>query len=317
MSAKLCEVSVLIKNVYVKTLALITIIFFTPGFTGTSSAQTVDDSSAFYELVESYQQTFNTRNAAALSRFFTEDADVVVANLLEAKGRQDIQKWWNSYFAKYEPGRRGTFTVNSLRKITDDVGLINLLSVTGGRDSLGAELRTREARGTWVVHRLNEQWLISSIFMMPAETDSIVLGASVKTAESLRPHIRAFVKAYEIAYDSHDPSAVTPFFGNDADIIVRNKPLVHGKQAIQEWWSSYFSTPRNFKVIMIIDEIRTITNDVVQVNLTVTGAIPGTENELQPLRQTSANWILVRGTDGWRIAAMRVLPGKEDRVIRR
>ena len=321
MRAKLCEVSVLIKNVCVKTLALITIIFFTPGFTITSSAQTVDDSSAFYELVESYQQTFNTRNAAALSRFFTEDADVVVGNLLEAKGRKAIENLWRNYweskFNRQEAGRRGTFTINSLRKITDDVGLINLLSVTGGRDSLGAELRTRKARGTWVVHRLSGEWLISSLFMMPAETDSIFLGASVKTAESLRPHIRAFVKAYEDAYDSHDPSMVTTFFRNDADIIVRNKPLVHGKQAIQEWWSSYFSTPRNFKVIMIIDEIRTITNDVVQVNLTVTGAIPGTKNKLQPLRHTSANWILVRGTDGWRIAALRVLPGKEDRVIRR
>jgi len=280
-------------------------------------AQTKTDSTELNKYVQVYQQTFNTRDAAALSRYFTEDADVVVGNLLEAKGRQAVEKWWNSYFAKQEPGRRGTFTVNSLRKITDDVALINLLSVTGGKDTLGAELRTRKARGTWVVHRLNSEWLIESIFMMPVESDSIVLGASVETAEFLRPHIRAFVKAYEDAYDSHNPSAVTSFFQNDADIIVRNKPLVHGKQAIQEWWSTYFSSPRNFKVIMIIDEIRSITNDVVQLNLTVTGAIPGTENKLQPLRQTSANWILVHEADGWRIAALRVLPGKEDRIIRR
>ncbi len=280
-------------------------------------AQTTTDSTELNKYVQAYQKTFNTRDAAILSEFFTEDADVVVGNLLEAKGRQAVEKWWNSYFAKQEAGRRGTFKVSSLRKITDDVALINLLSVTGGQDSLGTELRTRKARGTWVVHRLSDGWLIASIFMMPAETDSVVLGASIETAESLQPHIRAFVKAYEEAYDSHDPSAVTAFFRNDADIIVRNKPLVHGKQAIQEWWSSYFSNPRNFKVIMIIDEIRTITNDVVQLNLTVTGAIPGTENKPQPLRQTSANWILVRGTDGWRIAALRVLPGKEDSLIRR
>jgi uncharacterized protein (TIGR02246 family) len=280
-------------------------------------SQTTKDSTELNKYVQAYQQTFNTRDASVLSTFFTEDADVVVGNLLEAKGRQAVEKWWNSYFAKQERGRRGTFTVSSLRKITDDVALINLLSVTGGRDTLGTELRTRIARGTWVVHRLNGDWFIISLFMMPAETDSVVLGASVETAESLQPHIRAFVKAYEDAYDSHDPSAVTAFFRNDADIIVRNKPLVHGKQAIQEWWSSYFSSPRNFKVIMIIDEIRTITNDVVQLNLTVTGAIPGTENKLQPLRQTSANWILVRESGEWRIAALRVLPGKEDRVIRR
>ena len=305
----------------INTFVVSTIILFTSAFICTTVAQTVEDSTTLHELVEAYQQTFNTRDAAALSKFFTEDADVVVGNLLEAKGRQAVENLWRNYwrsqFNKQEPGRRGTFTVNSLRKITTDVALINLLSVTGGRDTSGTELRPRRARGTWVVHRLDGEWLIASVFMMPAETDSVVLGASIETAESLRPHIRAFVKAYEDAYDSHDPSAVTTFFRNDADIIVRNKPLVHGKQAIQEWWSSYFSTPRNFKVIMIIDEIRSITNDVVQVNLTVTGAIPGTENKLQPLRQTSANWILVRESGEWRIAALRVLPGKEDRVIRR
>ena len=284
-------------------------------------AQSTKDSTELYKRIQKYQRTFNTRDAAALSEFFTEDADVVVGNLLKVKGRQAIEDFWRNYwrsqFNRQEPGRRGTFTVNSLRKITTDVALINLLSVTGGRDTTGTELRTRNARGTWVVHRLDGEWLIASIFMMPAVTDSVVMGASIETAESLRPHIREFVKAYEDAYDSHNPSMVTSFFQNNADIIVRNKPLVHGKQAIQEWWNSYFSTPRNFKVIMIIDEIRTITNDVVQVNLTVTGAIPGTEDKPQPLRQTSANWILVRESGEWRIAALRVLPGKEDRVIRR
>ena len=284
-------------------------------------AQSTKDSTELYKRIQEYQHTFNTRDAVALSEFFTEDADVVVGNLLKVKGRQAIEDFWRNYwrsqFNRQEPGRRGTFTVNSLRKITTDVALINLLSVTGGRDTTGTELRTRNARGTWVVHRLDGEWLIASIFMMPAVTDSVVMGASIETAESLRPHIREFVKAYEDAYDSHNPSMVTSFFQNNADIIVRNKPLVHGKQAIQEWWNSYFSTPRNFKVIMIIDEIRTITNDVVQVNLTVTGAIPGTEDKPQPLRQTSANWILVRESGEWRIAALRVLPGKEDRVIRR
>ncbi len=294
---------------------------FTSGPSGIAMAQMVEDSASVYGVVEAYQHTFNTRDAVALSKFFTEDAEVVVGNLLKAKGRQAIENLWRDYwrskFNRQESRRRGTFTINSLRKITDDVAMINLQSVTGGRDTSGTELQTRKARGTWVVYRRNGEWLIASVFMMPAVTDSVVLGASVETAESLRPHIRAFVDAYEDAFNSHDPSAVSTFFRNDADIIVRNKPLVHGRQAIQAWWSSYFATPRNYKVVMIIDEIRAITNDVVQVNLIVTGAIPETKHQPQPLRQASANWILVRESNGWRITAMRVLPGKEDRVIRR
>ncbi len=280
-------------------------------------AQTKTDSTELNKYVQVYQQTFNTRDAAALSRYFTEDADVVVGNLLEAKGRQAVEKWWNSYFAKQEPGRRGTFTVNSLRKITDDVALINLLSVTGGKDTLGAELRTRKARGTWILHHLNDEWFITSICMMPVESDSIVLEASIETAESLRPHIRAFVDMFEDAFNSHNPSKVSALFRNDADIIVRNLPLIQGKQGIQNMWRAYFSKPRNYRALFIIDEIRTISDDVVQVNITTTGAVPGTVDKPQPLRQTSGKWILVRESDGWRIAALRVLPGKQDRIIRR
>ena len=187
------------------------------------------DSTELFKRVQEYQHTFNTRDAAALSEFFTEDADLVVGNLLKARGRQAIEEFWRNYwrskFNRQEPGRRGTFTINSLRKITDDVAMVNLQSVTSGKNTSGTELQTRNARGTWVVHRLNGKWFIASIFMMPAVTDSVILGTSIETAESLRPHIRAFVKAYENAYDSHNPSAVTTFFRNDADIIVRNKPL--------------------------------------------------------------------------------------------
>jgi uncharacterized protein (TIGR02246 family) len=303
------------------TSIIIAIIFNILAFNVIAEAQTAADSASLYEFVKAYQQTFDTRNAAALSHFFTDDADVVVGNLLEARGRQAIenlwQDYWQSKFNKQEPGRKGTFTVNSFRKITADVALVNLGSVTGGRDTSGRELRTRKARGTWVMHHLNGSWLITSLFMMPAETDSVILKASIETAESLRPHIRAFVDTFEDAFNSHDPSAVTALFKDDADIIVRNLPLVWGTKAIQKWWSAYFSKPRNYRALFIINEIRTISDDVVQVNLTATGAIPSTVNNPQPLRQTSGNWILVRGTEGWRFAALRVLPGKDDRIIRK
>jgi uncharacterized protein (TIGR02246 family) len=284
-------------------------------------AQTITDSTELYTLVKTYQDTFNTRSAKALSAFFTEDADVVVGNLLEAKGRQAIENFWRNYwrskFNKQQPGRRGTFTVNSVRKITSDIALINLLSVTAGQDTSGKELRTRKARGTWVVHRVNGEWLIASVFMMPAVTDSVVLKTTIETAESLQPNIRAFVDDYEDAFNSHDPSAVSTFFRSDADIIVRNLPLIQSKQAIQNWWNNYFSKPRSYKALFIIDEIRTISDDVAQVNFTVTGAFPEAEDKLQPVRQTSAMWILVREAGKWRIAALRVLPGKDDLVIRK
>jgi uncharacterized protein (TIGR02246 family) len=288
-------------------------------YSSMAAAQTVGDSASVYKFVEAYQRTFNTRDPVALVKFFTEDADFLMFNLPEIRGRQAIENRWRNYwqskFNKQEPGRKGQFILNSIRSFSSDVAMVNIESITGGQDSLGVELQTRKARGTWLLHRQNGNWLISALCGMPTEKDSVVLLASAETTESLQPHIRALVAAYEEAFNNHDPSAVSSFFRNDADIIVRNSPLIQGIQAIQEWWRAYFSKPRNYRAIFIIDEIRTISNDIAQVNFTVTGIFPGVENK--PLRQTSAMWVLVHNSGEWRIAALRVLPGKDDRVIRR
>ena len=297
------------------------VIIINTGFFSTTVAQTVEDTASVYKFVEAYQHTFNTRNPMALAEFFTEDADFLMFNLPEIRERQAIENLWRSYwqskFNKQEQGRKGKFIVNSVRFFSSDIALVNIESITGGRDSLGVELHTRKARGTWLMHRTNGNWLISALCGMPTEKDSVVLSASIKTTKSLKPHIRAFVDAYEDAFNSHNPSAVSSFFRNDADIIVRNSPLIQGKQSIQDWWGSYFSKPRNYRALFIIDEIRTISDDVAQVNFTVTGAFQGTEGKLKPVRQTSAMWILVRESGKWEIDALRVLPGKEDQVIRR
>lgn len=288
-------------------------------FTDTA-AQTPEDSASVSEFVEAYQHTFNTHDPSALAAFFTEDADFLMFNLPEIQGRQDIENWWRDYwqskFNKQELGRKGTFNLNSVRFLADDVALVNIETITGGKDSLGVKLKTREARGSWLLNRKNENWLISAICGMPTEKDSVVLTGSTATARLLRPNIRAFVDAYEDAFNSHDPSAVTAFFQNDADIIVRNRPLINGTQAIKKWWRDYFSSPRAYRAILIIDKIRTIRDDVIQVNVIGTGAVPEAKDKLQPVRQTNAMWILVHKDSKWLIAALRVLPGKDDRIIR-
>lgn len=303
------------------TPLIIALIIFTMVYPGIVAAQTIEDSASVHDFVEKYQHTFNTHDAAALSTFFTEDADFLMFNLPELRGRQAIENLWQSYwqskFNKQEPGRKGKFILNSVKFFSSSVALVNIESITGGRDSLGVELKTRKARGTWLLHRQNGYWLIAALCGMPTEKDSVVLGESIETVESLRPHIRAFVDAYEDAFNRHDPYAVTAFFRDDADIIIRNDPLIQGKKAIQEWWSAYFTKPRNYEAIFIIDEIRTISDNVVRINVTGTGAIPGTEDKPHPLRQSSAMWILVRENSKWLMDALRVLPGKDDIIIRR
>ena len=278
------------------------------------------DSLAVKDFINMYQRIYNTHDPVAFAKFYTEDADFLMFTLPEIRGRQAIENFWRRYwqsnFNRQEPERRGTFILNSLRFLADNVAVANVETITGGKDSLGVELKSRKARGTWLIQRQNGDWLISAISGMPTERDSIIPGASTETAKFLQPRIRAFVDDYEKAFNNHDPLAVTNFFRDNADIIFLIGPLIHGKQAIQNWWGDYFSTPRNYRALFIIDKIRTISDNVIQINFTVTGAIPEAEDKYVPLRQTREMWIMVRETGEWRIDALRVLPSTEDRVIR-
>ena len=151
MSLMLNKPASKLKLVCAVTLAAIII----TGFPAMLKAQTTEDSTAVHKQFEEYLNTFNTRDPAALSEFFTEDADFIMGNLPRLTGRKAIEKWWRNYFVRQEPGRSGTFILKSLRFITADVALVNIETITGSQDNNGVEPGTRKARGTWVLHRQN------------------------------------------------------------------------------------------------------------------------------------------------------------------
>ena len=133
-----------------------------------------EDSSAVLTQVEKYQSVWNTHDAAALSLFFTEDADFIMGNMPLINGRDGIKNWWQNYFNKQEPERRLTITVNSLRIIAPDVALVNVATTTGGQNTRGEKLKSKKARGTWVLLRKDGDWLITAMRGMPTEEDQII-----------------------------------------------------------------------------------------------------------------------------------------------
>lgn len=287
-----------------------------PGPCGSAAAQDVDDSAAIRARVEAYLNTWNTHDASTLAAFFTEDADFVMGNLPALRGRPEIRQSWQHYFERQEPERRLTLEVGPVRFIAANVAVMNVATTTGGHSEQGQELRERKFRGTWLWQRQNDTWLIAAMLGLPDEGDRVVLNASVEAAEVLRPQIRALVAAYEDAFDRHDPSAVGAFYTDDADIVIRNSPVIHGRQAILDWWRTYFSEPRPYRAILIIDEIRMMAPAVALITLTVTGADPQSDTELLPVRYTRATWVVVREEGKWLIAALRVFPSEDDRIIR-
>jgi uncharacterized protein (TIGR02246 family) len=285
---------------------------------GATSAQTGADSIALRARIDAYRTVWNTHDAAAVSAFFSDSADLVMGNQPEAVGREAIQNSWRDYFSNQEPERHLTLDVQSVRFVAADVAVVNVATTTGGTDQEGRALLSRRFRGAWVVHRQSGEWLISAMRGEPTEQDQVVLNESLAATEKLRPGIRAFVDAYEDAFNSHVTSAVSAFYRDDAEIIVRNGPVIHGRQAIEAWWKSYFAEARPYRAIYIVKDIRMVTSDVALINFVVTGAAVETTAQPMPVRYTRASWLLTHEGDGaaWLITAVWVLPSEEDDIIR-
>lgn len=274
------------------------------------------DSTAILNYVGEYQRTWNTRDAAGVAAFFTEDADLVMGNMPAAQGRMAIQDWWRQYFDAQEPGRQGTFDVTSLKVLGPGVAIVDVKSTTGGTGRSNEPLVSRYARGTWLVARRDGRWQIAAMRGLPTEEDEVELNPSEAAALDLRPHIRAFVAAYEDAFNRHDPDALSALFSSDADMVIRELPAVRGIQAIRDYWSTYFTEPRPYYALMVIDQIRMVSADVALVNVIGTGAPFEHTAQVEALRTARGTWILTRANGEWRMASLRVLPSEADRVIR-
>lgn len=283
---------------------------------GTASAQAAADLAGVREYVKTYQTTWNTHDAAALAASFAEDADMVFGNMPAARGRGAIEAWWRTYFERQEPERRATFDVTSARILAPDVALVNLTSTTGGVGADGAALLERDARGTWLVRRHGGTWLIEAMCGLPTENDRVELIPTLETTRTLMPSVRAFVAEYEEVFNRHDPDALAALYLDDADIVVRERPAAHGAREIRSWWRGYFGQPRPYRAVLIIEDIRAVSDDVALVNVIGTGSPLEATRRLAPSRQTRAMLVLRRVADGWRVAALRVLPAESDRVIR-
>lgn len=280
------------------------------------AAQAEGDSATLREHVKNYQSAMSTHDSTVVAAFFAEDADLVPGNLPALHGRAAIEVWWRLYFERTEAERRGTFDVASMRFLTPEIALVNLAITSGGTGVRGEALQERKTRGTWLLRRHDKQWLIEAARILPTEKDRVELLPSLEAAESLRPELRAFVAEYEDTFNRHDPEALGAFYRNDADIIVREGPIIHGGQAIRKWWLDYFSEPRPYRALLIIEEIRMMADNVAIIDFTATGARSEAMEQLQPVRRARATWVVIREDGDWLIAALRVLPSEDDRVVR-
>jgi uncharacterized protein (TIGR02246 family) len=130
--------------------------------------------SEFDSFLDAYTATWNTHDGDALAAFFADDADLIMGSLPQVDGREAIGDWWNTYFSRIDSARRAEFELLSFRDIAPGVQLANVLSRTFGEDTNGGELEPRLARGTWVLVRRDDTWLIAVMRGLPAEGENRV-----------------------------------------------------------------------------------------------------------------------------------------------
>jgi len=148
------------------------------GCPGVVTAQTALDSAGVGAFVEAYRTTWNGHDPSDLAAFFTEDADMIMGTDPISVGRRAIQRWWQDYFSRQEPGRHVAIVTHAVRLISPEVAVLNVTTTTEGLDARGEELSSRDARGTWVVVREGGTWRIAAMRGMPTERDQIIRASS-------------------------------------------------------------------------------------------------------------------------------------------
>src|SRR5262249_19185244 len=124
---------------------------------------------ALKSRVADFQRAWNAHDGAAVAACFTPDGDQIMDDGPLTQGKQALQEWWRNRFATTERGVAITLVVRTVRLISADVALLNVVAtVPGGHPSQGKD-RAEQDRGTWVMVRQAGQWFISALRVQAAE----------------------------------------------------------------------------------------------------------------------------------------------------
>lgn len=83
--------------------------------------------------------------------------------------------------------------------------------------------------------------------------------------------LRTLVAAFEREFNAHDPSRLSVFFAEDADMIMGDGPAVRGREAIQSWWEMYFKVQeRETRASFLIKSAKILNDDLALLDTSTT-----------------------------------------------
>jgi uncharacterized protein (TIGR02246 family) len=135
---------------------------------------------------------------------------------------------------------------------------------------------------------------------------SVVSGSFALANES--DQLKDFVNKYEETWQSHDAKRLADYFADNADMIVGIQPRIVGREAIESWWSQYFSRIDSGRVVSIsIESISNLSPNIALLNVhSTTGGTHSKTREVMESRKARGTWVVVRVSGNWKIAALRM-----------
>jgi uncharacterized protein (TIGR02246 family) len=159
---------------------------------------------------------------------------------------------------------------------------------------------------TWV--RAPRGWRAAAVQLTTAEgrappTPAGLAGASLDTAG-----VRAFVAAFQAAWNARDGRALAALYRADADQILGTRAPVRGRAEIEREWSALLpSLPQGLTNTIVVEHTQFVRPDVAVIG--VTGNFAGGRDQAgNPIRRSSdrATYLLVREGGRWELASFRV-----------
>jgi uncharacterized protein (TIGR02246 family) len=144
---------------------LMILIFVSVAAVASVKAQKTDDKAAADETairanVEQMMKGWNTKNGADFAKPFAEDADYVVINGMQIKGRGEIAKGHQGIFDTFYKNTTLTLSADSIRLLRPDVAVVHVSSALKNGD--GEAARTTNAKITMVMTKANGRWEIAA-----------------------------------------------------------------------------------------------------------------------------------------------------------
>ena len=128
------------------------------------------DETAVRQIVQQLQDGWNTHNSKAFAAPFAEDADYVIVNGMQAKGREAIEKGHTDLFTTIYKDSRNNATVKSVRFLRPDVALVHVQWVL--EFQAGGETRKASATCTMVMTNDKGKWSIAAFQNTPIQTET-------------------------------------------------------------------------------------------------------------------------------------------------